>query len=114
MAARVEQQQDGLWRVHVDGLGVVMENETHAVTSAVVESFNNPNAWQGREADEVATRFYHVLRARQRAWREAPDVAFSVPPVCTAFWDENAWLQWVDWTNEHNAAVLARFMGGEQ
>lgn len=49
--------------------------------------------------------------AKLKAWTDAEQggplqVYFPAPPVCTARWDTQAWLRFVDWTLPANAKAL--------
>lgn len=43
----------------------------------------------------------YVLKARRHAW-EYLNCVFKAPPVTTVRWDLDSWVNFVDWTNEHN------------
>ena len=47
--------------------------------------------------------------AKRLAWKNSPDIRFSVPPVCTALWTGDDWCTYVDWTTENNARILAEY-----
>lgn len=35
-----------------------------------------------------------ITATEREAYRTRGDIQFPVPPVCTAFWDEDAWIKW--------------------
>lgn len=46
------------------------------------------------------------IRAARLAAYKAGEYAFSVPPVCTAYWDETAWMNFVTFTNPELTGYL--------
>jgi hypothetical protein len=56
MMATVEQQNDGLYRVLVDGNAIVVD-ETFGVCDAIAEAINHPELWEPTEAYEIAEQY---------------------------------------------------------
>jgi len=65
--ANVERQDDGAYRVVVNGHRVVVAGESYTFASAVAAAINHPLGWMPTEAYEIAEAVRRDLQAQKES-----------------------------------------------